>query len=332
MKSIEGAGLRAAELVRQLLYFSRKVDAERKPLDLNEEVVRAHRLLERTIPKMIDIQLRLPDGLWSVNADPIQIEQVLLNLGTNAADAMPGGGRLEIATENVELERNSEIAGLGLEPGRYVRVSVSDTGQGIDSKTQEHIFEPFFTTKGIGKGTGLGLASVFGIVKGHLGSISCSSQVGRGTRFDIYLPAAAAKADLAADASAGDRVRGGTETVLLVDDDPHISNFASEALTQYGYSILTASSGEEALDVYSRRSREIDLVIMDIGMPGMGGHRCLQELLRIDRAAKVLIASGYALDGQVRQSLNDGAAGYVGKPYHLKDLLGAVRTVLDREG
>ena len=330
LKSIESAGKRAAELVRQLLYFSRKAETERKNLDLNEEVKQAHGILERTIPKMIDIELHLGGRLWTIRADPIQIEQVLLNLGTNAADAMPGGGKLVFETENVVIDKESSPAHSGAEPGRYALLSVSDTGQGIDQETIEHIFEPFFTTKGIGKGTGLGLASVFGIIKSHGGHISCSSEIGRGTRFRIYLPASHQLFVGDSDISADNRPRGGTETVLLVDDDEAISDFASQVLSKFGYKVLTASSGEEAINIYSDHSGNIDLVIMDIGMPGMGGHRCLRELLQIDPQAKIIISTGYSAAGQVKTTLKAGAAGYVGKPYQLSELLSAVRKHLDR--
>jgi two-component system cell cycle sensor histidine kinase/response regulator CckA len=331
LKSIESAGSRAAELVRQLLYFSRKAETERKNLDLNKEVKQAHGILERTIPKMIDIELHLGGRLWTIKADPIQIEQVLLNLGTNAADAMPGGGKLIFETENTMIDGRSEPSQLAAEPGRYVRLRVSDTGHGIDQATLEHIFEPFFTTKDIGKGTGLGLASVFGIIKSHGGYISCSSEIGKGTRFDIYLPAAQKVSEDDSDAAVDDRAQGGTETILLVDDDNAIRDFASQFLTQFGYTVLTAFSGEEALNVYSNHADTIGLVIMDIGMPGMGGHQCLRELLQIDPQVKVIIATGYSVDGQVKKTLKAGAAGYVGKPYKLNDLLNAVRAVLDRK-
>ena len=331
LKAVESAGRRAAELVQQLLLFSRKVEAKRKPLDINEEVSQAHWILERTIPKMIRIELNLGGPLWPVFADPIQVEQVLLNLETNAADAMPEGGTLLIETENVVIDQDYAHTHLGAEPGRYVLMSISDSGMGMDKKTLEHIFEPFFTTKETGKGTGLGLASVFGIVQSHGGFILCYSEVGQGTTFKIYFPAMEKPVEEKEKDIVAEPPKGRNETILLVDDEEAIRVFAQQALTKFGYKVFTASNGEEALDVYQKQVREIDLVITDIGMPGMGGHKFLQELLQINPAAKVLMASGYSINGQVKKSLEAGAVGYVGKPYQLSELLGSVREALDKE-
>jgi PAS domain S-box-containing protein len=331
LKAIHDAGVRAAQLVSQLLLFSRKVETEKKPVELNQTVEQIRRILERTIPKMIDIELHLGGRLWNVNVDPVQIEQILLNLGTNAADAMPDGGKLVIETENIVLDKEKSHVPLGIKDGNYVLLSVSDSGHGMDQETVEHIFEPFYTTKEIGQGTGLGLASVYGIVKSHDGHITCYSEVGMGTTFKIYLPAVES---LDTDGYKDmDRLpplpQGGTETLLVVDDEEPILDFALQVLAKFGYTVLTASSGEEALDVYSGKRDEIDLVITDIGMPGMGGHRCLQELIRINPDVKVIIASGYSINGQIKKSLDQGAAGYVGKPYKLSDLLDTIRAVLD---
>lgn len=331
LDAIHKAGERAAALVQQLLLFSRKVEAEFRPVNLNHEVEHALKMLERTIPKMIDMEIHLGRALWNINADPVQVEQILLNLGTNAADAMPDGGKLVIETENVTLDKEYARKHIGAKEGKYVLLTVSDTGQGMDRESVEHIFEPFYTTKDIGKGTGLGLASVYGIVKSHGGYIMCYSEVGRGTTFKLYLPAfeptiAGDEEDIVSMQSLE-----GTETILVVDDEEAIRDFASQILNNFGYSILTAASGEEALEIYSNRPDEIDLVIMDIGMPGMGGHKCLQELLRIDESAKVVISSGYSIDGRAKSTLEAGAAGYVGKPYQLTDLLSTVRAILDEK-
>ena len=327
-KAIERASDRAARLVQQLLLFSRKVDTERKPLDLNQEVEHARKLLERTIPKMIDIKLVTGSRLWTINADPVQMEQILLNLGTNAADAMPDGGRLTITTENAVC--GGKNVHMDVTPGNYVRLTVSDTGQGMDKETVEHIFEPFYTTKEIGKGTGLGLASVYGIVKSHSGFISCYSDALQGTSFVVHLPALE-NVDIIGEEEGMSLPppRGGTETVLIVDDESPIRDFASKSLTKYGYTTLTAASGEEALEVYFDATNRIGLVIIDIGMPGMGGYKCLGEILKKDPSAKILIASGYSINGQVKEALEHGAAGYVGKPYQLSTLLAKVRAILD---
>ena len=264
-----------------------------------------------------------------MTADPVQIEQVLLNLGTNAADAMPDGGTLVIETENITLNDDYLATHVGARAGEYVLLSVSDTGQGMDTDVVEHIFEPFFTTKEFGKGTGLGLASVYGIVKSYGGYISCYSEVGLGTAFKLYLPAAEGQVMPEEKNVQGDLPRGGTETILLVDDEESIRTFAAAVLGRFGYRVMTGTSGEEALDVIGRTRGEIDLVILDLGMPGMGGHKCLQEIKRINPSAKVLIASGYSMNGHVKKSLETGAAGYIVKPYRINVLLQKVREILD---
>ena len=301
----------------------------RKPVELNHIVEQARKILERTIPKMVDITIQTGGRLWTVMADPVQVEQVLLNLGTNASDAMPDGGKLVIETENVTLDEDYANNHLGAQAGRYVLMTISDAGHGMDRETTQKIFEPFFTTKEIGKGTGLGLASVYGIVKAHGGYIMCYSEVGVGTTFKIYWPAIErSDTDDSKDLIAKPP-EGGSETILVVDDEENIRDFASQVLTKFGYKALTASSGEEALNIYSGKPKEIDLVLLDIGMPGMGGHKCLQELLKLDPKQKVIIASGYSINGQVKKSIEAGSAGFVGKPYQVFDLLNKVREVLD---
>jgi PAS domain S-box-containing protein len=329
LKEIERAAGRAAALIRQLLAFSRKVEGERRPVDLNREIMDIEKVLRRTIPKMIDIEISLSQDLRSVQADPIQMEQILLNLGSNAADAMPEGGKLILETGNASLDEEYCRNHLGAVPGEYVLLKVTDTGHGMDQKTLQHIFEPFFTTKEIGKGTGLGLASVYGIVKSHGGYIMCYSEKGHGTTFSIYLPAIA---DWNGEAQKpADRVppQGGSETILVVDDEAAIREFAKQILQRFGYQVLLARSGEEALEIYKGRKDDIGLVLLDLGMPGIGGYTCLRELLKIDPSSQVMIASGYAIDNRMKGILQSGAAGYIGKPYQFRELLVKVRAVLD---
>jgi PAS domain S-box-containing protein len=326
---IEKAVGHAAQLVRQLLTFSRKAESKPVALDLNKEIISIRKILERTLPKMIDINLHLGRELAPVTADPVQIEQVLLNLGTNAADAMPDGGTLLIETENVTFTDDDLDRHVGARAGEYVLLSLSDTGEGMDKDIVENIFEPFFTTKEFGKGTGLGLASVYGIVKSYGGHISCYSEVGRGTTFKLYLPAAERLAAREEKNTDGDLPKGGTETVLLVDDEESIRTFAATVLGRFGYRVLTGASGEEALEVLGRTGGNIALVLLDLGMPGMGGHKCLQEIRKNNPSVKVLIASGYSMNGHVKKSLEAGAAGYIGKPYQMNVLLRKVREILD---
>ena len=301
LKGIQRAGDRASELVRQLLLFSRKMEAEPRPVNLNHEVGAVRDMLARTIPKMIDIEIYLEGELWTVTADPVQMERVLLNLGANAADAMPEGGKLVFETKNVLLDDEYTQKYLELKPGRYVLLAVSDTGRGMDEQTLEHIFEPFYTTKDIGKGTGLGLASAYGIVQSHGGNILCYSEPDRGTTFKIYLPAVDQPDAGRLEEPPARPPHGRGETVLVVDDEESVRDLSRQALKSFGYLVRTASSGEEALEIYAGRPGGFDLVLMDIGMPGMGGHACLREILALDPKAKVLIASGYTTNGQVKK-------------------------------
>jgi PAS domain S-box-containing protein len=329
---IASAG-RAKELVKQIMTFSRKSEPDLMPLNLNQVVQRTQAVLERTLPKMITIETFLAEAPPAVQADPTQMEQVLLNLASNAQDAMPEGGRLIIETQDITLDPAYCHQYLGLEPGHYVLLMVTDTGLGMDKDTQEHIFEPFYTTKEVGRGTGLGLASAYGIVKSHGGHIHCYSQPGSGTSFKIYLPAflergAKARQD---SISADEDLLHGSEKILLVDDEEALRQFGERTLLRKGYQVLTASSGEQALEIYGQPGQRPDLVIMDLGMPGMGGHKALKAILELDPQAKVVIASGYSAHGQVKASLESGAAGYAAKPFRRAELLTTVRRVLDKE-
>jgi len=318
-------------LTQQLLTFSRKVESQLRPVDLNQEIIQVEKLLKRTIPKMIDIELNLNDTLKIINADPTQMEQVMMNLAVNARDAMPDGGKLIIGTDNLVLNEEFCRINIGAVPGTYVMLAVSDTGHGMDRETLEHIFEPFYTTKEIGKGTGLGLAMVYGIVKNHSGYITCNSEAGSGTTFKIYLPII----EEATDEELGDEPEampeGGTETILLVDDESYIRDLGKKMLTRFGYTVLTAVDGESALALYREKRTHISLVILDLSMPGMGGERCLEELLRTDPGAKVIIASGYAVDEPKAKVMKARAYGFVGKPYDMKKLLEVIREVIDTE-
>ena len=328
---LEKAGERASGLIQQLLTFSRKVEGEHRPISLNEEIRSVKKLLEKTLPKMINIRLELESGLWSVKADPMHMEQILLNLACNAADAMPDGGRLTIGTKNVVLDEDYCRRHLEATPGQYVLMTVSDTGAGMDSETLKHIFDPFYTTKEAGKGTGLGLASVYGIVKGHGGRIQCYSESGQGTVFRMYLPATCKTPEAGAEKKKPEKAPAtdGNECILVVDDEPTVREMAGEMLGHYGYRVFEAESGEHAIEVFQDNPGAIELVILDLNMPGMGGYKCLQELLAIHPEIKVLIASGYATDQHARQAISAGAVSFIGKPYHLREMAQKVRGALD---
>jgi len=253
-----------------------------------------------------------------------------MNLAINARDAMPDGGRLIFETKNVILDELYCKAHLGSAPGEYVQLTIADTGHGMEKEIKEHIFEPFFTTKEVGKGTGLGMAVVYGIVKSHGGYITCSSEQGEGTTFKIYFPVIqSGKVELEPEQKEVAKMSGGDETILLVDDDETLLHFGSEVLGRYGYTVITAECGEDAIEIYKVQKDRLDLTILDVGMPGMGGHKCLQKLLKIDPQAKVIIASGYAATGELQKTLESGAAGFIAKPFQIEDVLTKVRKVLD---
>ena len=330
LQQIVRAATRGAELTQQLLTFSRKIESELQPIDFNREVENVRLLLERTIPKMIEVEFRLAEDLKMVNADPGQIEQILMNLAVNAKDAMPDGGKLIVETANVILDQDYCKIHRVANPGSYVQLTVTDTGHGIDKMTIEHIFEPFYTTKETGKGTGLGLATVYGIVKSHNGHIVCYSEPDEGTTFKIYLPTIDSTQEARKAEEHLTAPEGGSETILLVDDEEPIRGLGTQILEEFGYTVLTAADGESALQLYSKKQKKIDLVILDLIMPGMGGKLCLLELLKINLDAKVAIASGYSPDGPTREILKNGAKGFISKPYDLRQMLKVIREVLDQ--
>jgi PAS domain S-box-containing protein len=330
LHAIREAGRDGAELAKGILAFSRRLEPNTRPVDLNDEIVRVKKMLERTVSKMIRIELLLADNLQTVNADPTQMEQVLLNLVVNAQHAMPDGGRLFIETANVTVDEDYSRTHLDVGPGKYVLLTVSDTGYGMDKEVLERIFEPFFTTKGPGEGTGLGLAMAYGIVKSHNGHITCYSEPGTGTTFRIYLPAILQAIEQGA-AVTQRMLAFGTEIILLVDDEESIRKLGEEMLKMAGYTVLTATNGIEALEIYRSNQERIALVLLDLMMPEMGGKQCLEELLKINPGVRVVVASGYSANGPTKESVEADAKGFVSKPYDTRQLLEIVRRVLDAE-
>ena len=330
LRAMRGAAQRGRDLVQQILAFSRKVETKPRPVDLNNELRQTERLLHRTIEKMISIEMDLADNLWPISADPIHIEQILLNLAVNAKHAMPQGGRLIIETKNIKLDEEYCRTHLKTKPGRYVLLMVSDTGHGMDKEVVARIFEPFLTTKETGEGTGLGLAMVFGLVKSHEGHISCYSEPGFGTTFKIYFPAIDTEWERSPETSQ-ELPAFGTETLLIVDDEESIRELTKELLSEVGYKVLTAASGREAIDAYSKGKEAISLVILDLIMPGMDGKACLEDLLKINPDVKVLLASGYSAEGLAGHVIASGVKGFISKPYDIRQLLRMVRAVLDAE-
>ena len=325
IKSIEKYVQNGTELTKQLLGFARRGKYLVKATDLNEIIEKSSSLFART-KKEIRVHTDLFEGLWTTEVDRGQIEQVLLNLYVNAWQAMSNGGDLYLQTENVILDR-SYVKPYKVEPGRYAKISVSDTGVGIDKETQERIFEPFFTTKEMGRGTGLGLASVYGIVKSHGGYINVYSEIERGTIFTIYLPASEKEALIEEEGAPVALIKG-AGTVLLIDDEKMILDVGLELLEELGYTVLSAMSGQEAIDVFQKDQDNIDMVIMDMIMPGMGGGETFDRLKEINPAVKVLLSSGYSIDGQATKILRRGCDGFIQKPFNMNQLAEKVQKIL----
>jgi len=328
LEKVLSAGKKGADLVQRLLTFSRKTEINPKPLNLNHQIQRVESILERTIPKIIRIDMRLADGLSAITADPTQIEQILMNLAVNARDAMPEGGTLILETSNVTLDDGYCNTHLGSKPGEYALLTVSDTGEGMDKITLQHIFEPFFSTKAAGKGTGLGLAMVYGIVKQHEGYITCYSEPGVGTTFKLYFPVTERQEESIVQREER-RLPSGSETILVVDDEDLVRDLAKRILGRAGYTVLAAANGREALQIYKKKRQGISLIVLDLIMPEMDGKHCLRELLNINPGARVLVASGYSANGPTKEALQGGAKGFVSKPFDMGQLLQAVRKVLD---
>jgi PAS domain S-box-containing protein len=327
LKAARKAGQRAADLTRQLLGFSRRTVLRPQALNLNNCVEETAGMLRRTIDPRITLETRPAPNLGTVLADPGQMNQVLMNLCINARDAMPEGGRLTLETVNVVLDEDHARLTVDAQPGEYVRLRVRDTGHGIPPEVRPRIFDPFFTTKELGKGTGLGLAMVFGIIKQHKGWIECHSEIGRGTRFDIYLPqseAAPTESALLIPVA-----RRGNEKILLVDDEAMIRQLGNEILKQQGYQVLLAENGLQALLIYQREQFKIDLVILDLSMPQISGRDTLKQLRKLDPNVRVLFSSGFSAD-QVTENETDGVLGFLSKPYSPNDMAEQVRMVLDK--
>jgi len=329
LAAIERSARRASELTERLLIFSRKVESRLRPVDLNHEIEQVVKLLERTIPKMIRINLNLAEELHIINADPVQLEQVAVNIAVNARDAMPEGGFLTFRTDNVFLDETFSRLYPNVKAGNYVLLEISDSGHGMDQETREHIYEPFFTTKATGAGTGLGLAMVYGIVKSHGGNITCISKPGYGTTFRIYFPMLKIYESYGTGQKAEEDMPGGTERILLVDDEESILDIGSDILERHGYKTTIARSGEEALDLIRRQKDQIDLIVLDLNMPGMGGFRSLKAILEIAPGMKIIVATGHSSNEEAKKTLEMGATRFIPKPYRLSHILKAVRETLD---
>ena len=320
LHQVEESVNRGTELVKRLLTFSRKVESRLRLSDLNTEVEKTISLLERTLPKMIVIESELCPSISSVRIDPMQIEQMIMNLALNARDSMPNGGRLVLKTSMAVFDEEVVRRATGQEPGKYVCLSVSDTGTGMSEDVVDRIFEPFFTTKEVGKGTGLGLSMVYGIVKGHGGHIVCRSKKGEGTCFDIFGEGTADSCFAENGWESADSPVCGMRTILMVDDDKSILELGTEMLEGLGYRVLVAEGGEQALEVFHKELSNIGLVLLDLEMPGIGGLECLKRLREMESQVPVVVVSGYVDFKEKDDLLNAGAAALLGKPFRLSEL------------
>jgi PAS domain S-box-containing protein len=330
IRTIETLVVSGAGLTKQLLGFARGGKHEVKSVDLNDLIHQTSQTMGRT-KKEINIHRHFEDPLWLTEIDPAQIEQVLVNLFINAWQAMPAGGDLHLETKNMIVDENrfKDFSGKG---GRYVKISVTDTGVGMDEKTRERIFEPFFTTKEMGRGTGLGLASVYGIIKNHNGFINVYSEKGQGSTFNIYLPALAHQAQnhQRTEAESAPERSSGRETILVVDDEAMVLDVAGEMLKTLNYRVITVPNGAAAIDLYRREQKRVDLVILDMVMPDMNGSEVFTAIRQINPDARVLLSSGYSLNGQAGKIMERGCSGFIQKPFTMSELAGKLRKILEQ--
>jgi PAS domain S-box-containing protein len=324
LKNIEKQVKSGAQLTRQMLGYARKGKFNVKPVDLNQIVDDSAKTFGRT-RKEITIERKLENDLFSIAADEGQIDQVLLNLYVNAADAMPGGGKLILTTQN-QTHLNIKSDHYNPEPGNYVQLTITDTGSGMDKTTLARIFDPFFTTKEMGRGTGLGLASVYGIIKSHDGYIDVESDQGQGTTFTIFLPAS--ENGVEDDAEADIRLIKGSGTLLVVDDEALVLDVAANMLEKLGYTVLKAYNGTEAVDIFKANHDKIKMVILDIIMPDLGGGAVYDKIKSINPDVKVLLSSGYSVDGQAIELLERGCDGFMQKPFTMEELSGKITQIM----
>lgn len=317
---------RGSDLTKQLLGFAQGGKYEIKPTHLGKFIRRSSEMFGRT-KKEIRIHHKVPEALWPVEVDRGQMEQVLLNLYVNAWHAMPGGGDLYLSVENVDLDE-MDVSPFDVKPGKYVKMTITDTGVGMDEATKARIFEPFFTTKEHGRGTGLGLASVYGIIKNHGGFINVESEKHLGTSFLIFLPASDKK--VVDEYMAKEDVQKGQETILFIDDEDMVLDVGSEMIKGLGYEVMTAAGGKQGLEIYEQNRENIDLVILDMIMPDISGKDTFDILQRINPSVRVLLSSGYSLDGQAKEIMKNGCRGFIQKPFTMSELSNKIRGILDQ--
>jgi PAS domain S-box-containing protein len=329
LEEIRKATLRSADLTRKLLAFARRQIANPSVLDLNDTVASMLKMIYRLIGENISLSWKPAAFLWPVRIDPVQVDQILSNLAANARDAIVGKGSLTVETANWAFDERYCAAHPGIDPGEYVMLSVSDTGKGMDKDTLSHIFEPFFTTKEVGKGTGMGLSSIYGIVKQNKGFIDVHSELGKGTTFKIYLPRYVDKTNDVDPRTPGEPVNGGTETILLVEDEPAILKISELMLESLGYTVLTAPTPSEAMRLAGDHAGKIHLLMTDVVMPGMNGRDLARQLLSLYPDLKRLFMSGYTADIIARHGIVEKGVHFLQKPFSRKELAAKIREALE---
>jgi len=319
---------RGADLVKQVLTFARGMEGERIIVQVKHIIKDLVKVLNQTLPKSINVKSQLEPDLWLVRADPTQIHQVLMNLSINARDAMPFGGTLVLTAENVELDENYARVHIDAKPGEYLMISVSDTGAGIAPDIQERIFDPFFTTKEMGKGTGLGLATALTIIRSHGGFINVYSDLGRGTKFSVYIPTAQLEESSRKTTQIGSMPRGAGELILVVDDEENIREITRATLEKFGYNVLTANDGTDAMAIYAQQRDEISLLLTDIAMPFMDGTALIRAVRKIDPTTKIVAMSGLMNSEQTAELQNLNVNAFLSKPYTAESLLKVLAEIL----
>src|SRR5262245_48087255 len=323
--------VRGGEMIKQVLSFARGVEGEHIPLQPTHLIKEIVKILADTMPKNIEITFTMEPGLWGVSGDATQLHQVLMNLCVNARDSMPQGGKLRIEAENVEIDEHYARMYVEAKPGRYVSIAVADTGYGISEQNLTKIFDPFFTTKEHGQGTGLGLSTVSGIVRSHGGFVNVYSEIGRGARFKVYLPAIESAHAAPAKPSQRDLPMGDGELILVIDDESAIREIARETLDAFGYRVVVAGDGAEAIAIFAAHKKDVKLVITDMMMPYMDGPATIRAMRRLDPKVKIIATSGLKAEDKLADAAQLGVKTFLSKPYTAEKLLKTVAAVLKEE-
>jgi CheY-like chemotaxis protein len=327
LKEAGTACLRAKDVVRQLLSFARKTEIKKKPTNIIPIVKESLKFLRSSIPKSIEIRQNIAKDVDTILTDPTQINQILINLCTNSGHAMRDGGLLEVSLKNVKLDEDPLVQHTNLSPGRYVNLTVSDTGHGIPKEKIDRIFDPYFTTKEVGKGTGMGLSVVHGIVKGHDGHIIVESEPGKGTTFSIFFPTTEKEAVMEFEPT--EKLPTGNEKILFIDDEQSIVNMAKQMLERLGYKVDTKTSSIDALELFRSKSDQFDLIVTDMTMPSMTGDNLVKAILKIRSDMPTIICTGFSEKINGEKAKEIGATGYLEKPLDKRDLAVTIRQILD---